>query len=168
MNTTRNVVALILSGMAGAAALSVAGPLNPPAGPVAPTFKTLGEVEPRIAVNAANTPGDGNSLFRITQRGSYYLTGDITGVPGKFAITIASDNVTLDLGGFTLAGGAMGVYVDAPAGAYRSNVTVRNGSITGCTSGALNAKAAEGGVLARPLKRLPYRFDLSPIRTRSR
>lgn len=150
MNSRKHITltALALVAAAGSAIVAVAGPLNPPAGPVASTFKTLAEVEPRIAVNAANTPGDANSLFRITQRGSYYLTGDITGVPGKFAITIASDNVTLDLGGFTLTGGAMGVYVDAPPGVYRSNVTVRNGSITGCTSGGLNAKAADGGVLA--------------------
>ncbi len=149
MKNVRLIVAVTgLAGTLAAAAFVAAGPLNPPAGPVAPTLKTLAEIEPRIAVNAANTPGDANSLFRITQRGSYYLTGDITGVPGKFAITIASDNVTLDLGGFTLSGGAMGVYVDAPPGAYRSNVTVRNGSITGCTSGGLNAKATDGGVLA--------------------
>lgn len=35
--------------------LASAGDLTPPAGPVAPTHKTLTEVEPRIAVNAANT-----------------------------------------------------------------------------------------------------------------
>jgi len=57
-----------------------AGDLNPPPGPVASTMKTLSEVEPRIAVNSINTPGDADSLFKITQPGSYYLTGNITGV----------------------------------------------------------------------------------------
>ncbi len=38
-----------------------AGDLNPPSGPVTPTMKTLTEVEPRIAINATNTPGSGNS-----------------------------------------------------------------------------------------------------------
>ena len=48
------IIALALS---AAAALVLAGPLTPPAGPVASSFKTLGEVEPRIAITAANTPG---------------------------------------------------------------------------------------------------------------
>ncbi|MCH8150310.1 MAG: hypothetical protein IH987_20420, partial [Planctomycetes bacterium] len=38
-----------------------AGNLNPPSGPVTPTMKTLTEVEPRIAINATNTPGDASS-----------------------------------------------------------------------------------------------------------
>src|SRR5437868_1893082 len=59
------------------ALVSVAGPLNPPAGPVAPSYKTLTEVEPRIAVNATNTPGNSAYSYRITQQGSYYLTGDV-------------------------------------------------------------------------------------------
>src|SRR5438105_3055049 len=81
-----------------------AGDLNPPAGPVAPTHKTLTEVEPRIAINATNTPGDANSLFKITQPGSYYLTGNITGVAAKNGIAIAASGVTLDLNGFDLLG----------------------------------------------------------------
>ncbi|HYD01608.1 MAG TPA: hypothetical protein VEB22_10315, partial [Phycisphaerales bacterium] len=55
---------------AGAAVGFGAGPLNPPVGPVAPTAKPIAEVEPRTAINAANTPGDADSLFRITQPGS--------------------------------------------------------------------------------------------------
>src|SRR6185295_5336210 len=39
------------------------GPLDPPAGPVAPTGKTLTEVQPRTAVNAANTPGTPTAVF---------------------------------------------------------------------------------------------------------
>jgi parallel beta-helix repeat protein len=81
-----------------------AGPLNPPDGPITSTYKTLDEVEPRIAINAANTPGDADSLFKITAPGSYYLTGNITGVPGKHGIEIAASGVTLDLNGFDLVG----------------------------------------------------------------
>ena len=87
-----------------AAGLLFAGPLDPPAGPVAPTYKTLTEVEPRIAINAANTPGDADSLFKITQPGSYYLTGNITGVVGRHGIEIAvpanGPSVTIDLMGY--------------------------------------------------------------------
>jgi hypothetical protein len=64
--------ALVLS--AGAL---IAGPLAPPPGPIASSYKTLSEVEPRTAVNATNTPGDAGCVYRISQHGSYYLTGNI-------------------------------------------------------------------------------------------
>jgi hypothetical protein len=50
-------------------AVVMAGPLTPPAGPIAATMKTISEVEPRTAINAVNTPGDANSLYKITQPG---------------------------------------------------------------------------------------------------
>src|SRR5678815_4185257 len=79
------------------------GLLTPPGTP-APTMKTLDQVEPRVAINATNTPGDTDSLFKITQPGSYYLTGNITGVAGKHGIAIAASGVTVDLNGFDVAG----------------------------------------------------------------
>ena len=51
--------------------------LDPPVGPITSTFKTLTEVEPRIAINATNTPGDADSIYIISQPGSYYMTGNI-------------------------------------------------------------------------------------------
>lgn len=111
--------------------LLVAGPLNPPAGPVAPTYKTLTEVEPRTAINAANTPGDTDSVFKITQPGSYYLMGNVTGAAGKHGIEIAASGVTIDLNGFDLAGvpgmGAFdGVSVTTSG---LTDITVINGSV---------------------------------------
>ena len=118
--------------VAGAAIFALgahAGPLNPPAGPVAPTGKTIGEVEPRIAVNAQNTPGDGSSVFRITQPGSYYLTGNINGQPGRHGITITSDHVTLDLMGYTLLGESNSLNgVNIPS--FRIGVVIRNGIVS--------------------------------------
>jgi len=113
---------------------ALAGPLNPPAGPVASTHKTLTEVEPRIAINAVNTPGDADSLFKITQRGSYYLTGNITGVAARHGIEIAASDVTLDLMGFELAGVAGGEIasldgISATAGPNVTGITVRNGTV---------------------------------------
>src|SRR5437762_605503 len=81
-----------------------AGNLNPPAGPVAPTGKTLTEIEPRTAVNAVNTPPSATSLFTITQPGSYYLTGNIQGVATMDGVEIDASGVTLDLNGFALVG----------------------------------------------------------------
>lgn len=122
----------------GAAALALvgvfvtfAGPLDPPAGAVSSTYKTLAEIEPRTAVSATNTPGDGDSLFKITQPGSYYVTGNITGVAGKHGIEITSGWVTLDLNGFDLAGAAGSLDGVSSTLAGLTNVTVRNGSVRG-------------------------------------
>lgn len=111
-------------------AAAIAGPLTPAAGPVTSTMKTLTEVEPRIAINAANTPGDADSVFRITQPGSYYLTGNVT-VPGeRHGIEIATSNVTIDLAGYRIAGvsptSLTGITTqDSPHGA----ITIRNGVV---------------------------------------
>lgn len=107
----------------------LAGPLDPPAGPIAPTAKPLSDVEPRIAINEVNTPGDADSVFRISQRGSYYLTRNVTGVSGKHGIEIAASGVTLDLNGFDLLGepGSLdGVTVTFLSA---RNITIMNGSI---------------------------------------
>lgn len=129
---------LALIAAAGTAAL--AGPLTPPAGPVTSTNKTLTEVEPRIAVNATNTPGDVANQFKISQPGSYYLTADMTATPElNPCIVINTSDVTLDLNGFSIRTSATaGVTI---AG---DRVTVRNGRI-GLSGGNVNA-----GVLIQP------------------
>ena len=107
------------------------GGLTPPGAP-APTMKTLDQVEPRTDV--LKLSGDGNSLFIIIQPGSYYLTTNIVGVAGRNGISIASGNVTLDLRGFALLGvpgSFRGVYVSSTY----TNITVRNGTVSGWTSG---------------------------------
>jgi parallel beta-helix repeat protein len=79
------------------------GSLLPPGAP-APTMRTLDQIEPRTPINATTTPGDADSIFRITQPGSYFFTGNITGVAGKHGIEVAASNVTIDMRGFELAG----------------------------------------------------------------
>jgi len=131
---TRHLRTLAVSTVTAATALwlvgsALAGPINPPAGPVSSTHKTLTEVEPRIAINATNTPGDADSLFKITQPGSYYLTGNITGVLGKSGIEIGSSRVTLDLSGFHLlgvAGSLSGIAFDT----VRTSIHIGDGFIT--------------------------------------
>lgn len=124
---------IAIIGTAGlvAAALSIAGPLDPPAGPVGSTFKTLAEVEPRIAINAVNTPGDADSVFRITQPGSYYLTGNVQVPMHKWGIEIAASRVTIDLNGFTIEA----VETDTAGGILSSTpqtgTTIRNGFVYG-------------------------------------
>ncbi len=129
---------------------AVAGPLNPPGGPVLSTAKPIAEVEPRTAINAANTPGDDDaspSLFKITQPGSYYLTGNITGVAGRHGIEIAASGVTLDLNGFRLEGvtGSLdGIVCLSSFG----QISIRNGSIGrwGGNGLALDSFGASGAV----------------------
>ncbi|MFT3685839.1 MAG: right-handed parallel beta-helix repeat-containing protein [Phycisphaerales bacterium] len=116
--------------------MSKAGPLNPPAGAVASTGKTIAEAEPRTAVNATNTPGGGSYTFRITQPGSYYLTGNIQtgGLTGGIEIT--ASGVTLDLNGFTIDGGYAGGPGSPIYGVHingtRSNVLITNGHVINC------------------------------------
>ena len=102
------------------------GSLTPPGAP-GPTFKTLQQVEPRTPIDATHTPGDGTNQFIINTPGSYYLTGNITGVSGKNGISINADNVTVDLNGFALIGvGGSLDGINVPA-AHR-NLRLHNGS----------------------------------------
>jgi hypothetical protein len=121
--TIRSLLMFLLA----APALALAGPLDPPAGPIAPTPGP----EPRTAISATNTPGDADSLYKITQPGSYYLTGNITGVVGKHGIEIAASGVTIDLMGFDLVGvSAMGAFDGITATALNlTNITIVNGSL---------------------------------------
>lgn len=123
--------ALSFALLAPAAAVSLAGPITPPPGPVASTYKTLIEVEPRIAINTINTRGDANSTFKIVQPGSYYLIGNITGEVGKHGIEIIASGVTIDLNGFDLVGvPGMGAFNGVCATENNlTNITVMNGSV---------------------------------------
>lgn len=124
--TMRHVSVTFVTVFLGNTLAAPAGDLNPPAGPVAPTMKTLVEVEPRTAVNSANTPGDADSVYKITTPGSYYLTDSITGVSGKHGIKIETDDVTLDLMGFALIGvpGSLDGVMAPPTGAGSSSTTM--------------------------------------------
>lgn len=118
--------------LAGLAALKLhAGPLSPSAGPVASTYRTLTEVEPRTPVGPATTPGDADSLFVISASGSYYLTSNIAGVVAKNGLKLNASNVTLDLNGFTISGVTGSLDGIRVAGSGRYGMTIRNGSING-------------------------------------
>lgn len=122
-----SLAALIAAAAGGSAAL--AGPLAPPAGPIAPTSKTLTEVEPRVAINAANTPGDADSVFRISSPGSYYLPANMLGQAGRHGIEIASVGVTIDLNGFDMQGVAGSLDGIRTAFPNLRDITVKNGAV---------------------------------------
>ncbi|MGD9691008.1 MAG: right-handed parallel beta-helix repeat-containing protein [Phycisphaerales bacterium] len=122
-------LSLALSGVAATGAW--AGPLDPPAGPVSSTYKTLTDVEPRIAMSATTTPGGATAILRISQPGSYYLTGNVIGVAGRHGIEISSSGVTLDLNGFEVigVGAAGGAFDGVRAFGGFKNITIKNGHV---------------------------------------
>lgn len=120
-----------------AAAWLYAGPLNPPSGPIASTGKTLTEVEPRIAINSTNTPGDADSIYRISASGSYYLPGNMVAGTGKSAIEIAASNVTIDLSGFTITSLSTLPSIRLVL-TGRTNITIRNGNIGALGDGGID------------------------------
>ena len=102
------------------------GSLTPPGAP-APTMKTLAQIEPRTPISSAP--------FTISEPGSYYLTTNLT-VSGGDAITIATNNVTLDLNGFTIASTAAsatgyGIFINSSLISSLRDLTILNGFIQG-------------------------------------
>ncbi len=110
-----------------------------------PAPEPLDQVEPRVPISAETTPGDFDSLFKITWPGTYFLTGNITGVAGKSGIEVAADDVTIDLAGFELIGaiGSLdGIHVQQTRG-----LTVSNGTVRGWGRIGVDARAAEDSQL---------------------
>lgn len=135
----RSAIAALWVVLVAVVTVALAGPLEPPAGPISPTvMPAAATAEVRTAINSTNTPGDSDSLFKITAPGSYYLTGNIQGVAGKHGIEVASSGVTIDLNGFELLGvpGISGS-LDGVATTVTdlNNIAVKNGSIRGWVDG---------------------------------
>jgi hypothetical protein len=117
------------------------GVLTPPGAP-APTMKTLAQIEPRTPISSAP--------FTISAPGSYYLTTNLNVSSGN-AITIATNDVTLDLGGWTIsstAASATGAGISINTG---NDLTILNGHIKGGVtnngSGVYSGPGFAGGIV---------------------
>jgi hypothetical protein len=116
-------------------------------------MKTLAQVEPRTPISSAP--------FTITNSGSYYLTANLTVSSGD-AITIATNGVTLDLNGFTIAStasSATGYGIMLNGGL--SDLTIFNGHIRGGVtnngSGVYGGSGFQHGI---------YSAGIAPVNTR--
>src|SRR5215469_17495774 len=98
------------------------GTLSPPGAP-APTMKSLTQIEPRTPISAT---------FIITNPGAYYLTTNIFAPAGLDGIDIKTNDVTLDLNGFTIFsatnGSSAGIGISQDT---LSDITICNGHIFG-------------------------------------
>jgi hypothetical protein len=79
--------------------------------------------------------------FTITQPGTYYLTGNLTGTVG--GITISADDVTLDLNGFSLSGGS-GDGISVPL--LQSGIGIRNGTVQGWGEDGVDAELSHSSM----------------------
>lgn len=140
MNTPKQFAALVLlSAVNIPLAAFSQGNLTPP-GPPSPTMKTLNQIEPRQPILMLPCA--------ISNRGSFYLTTNLTGISGQHGVTILASDVALDLCGFTLAGshGSLdGIHIATNL----ARVTVRNGVVknwdgTGVSAQACDACTFEG------------------------
>lgn len=98
-----------------------------------------------VAATGANR-ATGGFPYQITQPGSYQLTSNLVVPAGADGIDILSNNVTLDLNGFTISGpvtctgsgATLACSVELQSGIVSNsstNVTIRNGSVVGFYDG---------------------------------
>jgi hypothetical protein len=92
-------------------------------------------IDGQILINQSTVMASGGFPYRITQPGSYKLSGNLTAPLGVSAIKFDASNVTLDLNGFNIgcsfdqtAAFSQGCLTDASIG--QRALAIKNGSIS--------------------------------------
>ena len=152
--TTYWALAVVAGAVVWGASALRAGDTDPPAGPVAPSMKTLDEITTSTPINQRFTPGDHGARFVVRESGRYHLEGDITEVVIN-AIRVEATSVIIDLNGHTLSGLAdltsppgQGVGIRAAEGIDVGTVTVANGTVIGFATGI----SADGSLALNDVK----------------
>jgi hypothetical protein len=132
---------LVLLAVVGAlASRALGGSLDP----TGPPSSTLPQVEPRVPID--HVP------FTISTPGSYFLTRDVSGPANTGnGITIASDDVTLDLNGFSVVGTSAdtsqvhGFGINASLNPAH-NIVIRNGVVRDWNYGVVGDNAHQSRI----------------------
>jgi hypothetical protein len=141
---------VLIAGLGGAVAGSllagnaVAGSLNPSPGPPVGTMRDLTTVTNMIArtdlgcsmppIPVESLPGTQGAMHTISISGSYYLVGNIQGIPGMDVIRVEASNVDICGGGFHIFvpdGSAVGLPTGRGMVCTGENVTFYDGSVIG-------------------------------------
>ena len=146
---------LAAAGLGTVATLSKAGPLNPPAGSVVSTGRTLDEVYNRIPTLPAAGSYDGRTPITtpgtILNPGSYVLTTHLMMSGPVVTLGISASDVTIDLNGFRVGNtGTTGVCIGLLGNV--NNVTIRNGSTIGAEAGVYADSGLAIGVRLEDLR----------------
>ena len=96
-------------------------------------------VDGQTLINQSTVMASGGFPFKITQPGSYKLTGNLNAPAGVNGIEISTSYVTLDLNGFGVFGpaqvcagpGSCNTLLGILVANSQQNVTIRNGTIVG-------------------------------------
>ena len=140
-----DVMLIVLVLCMPAAGVFATGNLTPPSqafsdGQPTAHMKSIEEVEPRFPIS--------DIPLTITNSGSYYLVEALGGTNGRHGIIIATDDVHIDLNGFSVwgtTGSLAGITVSGEV----NNISVRNGVIGEWGGWGIDATNAHGCVLSR-------------------
>ena len=105
-------------------------------------MKRLDQVEARTPISSLP--------YVITTGGSFYLTGNLTGIASSNGITVAANDVAIDLNGFALIGvpsSGNGIAVSSPV----QNLFIGNGTVHGWGGHGIDAGSAAVGHFERLL-----------------
>ena len=130
------LLALIASSQLLTHEVCAQGSLTPP-GPPEATMRSLDQIEPRKPISTLP--------FVISQPGAYYLTQNLTGTTE--GITVLAPGVTLDLGGYELAGDRF-VFGHGLVVVPSDKVAVSNGRIRGWGGSGVYAPGCSNVVLS--------------------